>query len=217
VVLSDRSVCFVKIDGTRALAVVKKGQLTKEMILLKAADLFNSRGYFGASMSDVMAATGLEKGGIYNHFKNKDELALAAFDLVVSTNSARVKEHIDAGHTSVEKLVGFVEGFQTAVINPVFAGGCPLLNCAVESDDTHPALKAKVKSAIAGVLRALQSIVESGVARGELRPDLEPQAVAQFLFASIEGAVLLAKLYEDPSKMEAVVNQLKLFIKSCAK
>jgi AcrR family transcriptional regulator len=197
--------------------VVKaKGQLTREMILLKAADLFNSRGYFGASMSDVMAATGLEKGGIYNHFKNKDELALAAFDLVVSTNRARVKAHVDAGTTAVEKLVGFVEGFQTSVIDPVFAGGCPLLNCSVESDDTHPALKAKVKSAISEVLRALQSIVEGGVARGELRQDLEPQTVAQFIFASIEGAVLLTKLYEDPSKMDAVANHLKLFIKSCA-
>jgi TetR/AcrR family transcriptional repressor of nem operon len=30
-------------------------------------------------MADLMAATGLKKGGIYNHFRNKDDIALAAF------------------------------------------------------------------------------------------------------------------------------------------
>ena len=57
-----------------------KGERTREGIVAAAAPLFNQRGYAASSMSDVMAATGLEKGGIYRHFESKDELALAAFD-----------------------------------------------------------------------------------------------------------------------------------------
>ena len=195
---------------------MSKGKLTREMILSKSASLFNSRGYFGASMSDVMQATGLEKGGIYNHFKSKDELALAAFDHVNSVHSAIVKGYIDAAETPLDKLIAFVVGFAAVIADPPFAGGCPLLNCAVESDDTHPALRAKVRLAVKKVLRALQSLVEAGISTGQLRADLEPAVVAQFLFASMEGGVLLTKLYDDPKRMDVICDQLKQYIRDCA-
>ena len=60
-----------------------KGTDTKEAILQQAAQLFNRRGFFGAALSDVMDVTGLEKGGIYNHFKSKEDLALQAFDYAI--------------------------------------------------------------------------------------------------------------------------------------
>ena len=42
--------------------------------------MFNRQGYVGASMRDLVDATGLEKGGIYNHFGSKEQLALEAYD-----------------------------------------------------------------------------------------------------------------------------------------
>ena len=53
---------------------MSKAQATKQYIIEQAANLFNQQGYAGCSISNVMQATGLKKGGIYNHFKNKDEL-----------------------------------------------------------------------------------------------------------------------------------------------
>ena len=58
---------------------MRKGEETRQTIIAKAAPLFNQQGYAGASMADIMAATGLQKGGLYNHFASKDELAVAAF------------------------------------------------------------------------------------------------------------------------------------------
>lgn len=49
--------------------------------MAQAASLFNQRGFEGSSMSDLMAAAGLEKGGIYRHFSSKEELAAEAFEL----------------------------------------------------------------------------------------------------------------------------------------
>ena len=100
---------------------MKKGKLTREMILEKAAGLFNSRGYFGASISDVMEATGLEKGGIYNHFGSKDELALAAFDHVVAINSAKVLDAVKQQNGAVDKLIAIVDSFHNSSISQVDA------------------------------------------------------------------------------------------------
>src|SRR5947199_130742 len=57
-----------------------KGDRTRRRVIEQAAPVFNTRGYWGSSVRDLMEASGLQKGGIYNHFGSKDELALAAFD-----------------------------------------------------------------------------------------------------------------------------------------
>lgn len=194
---------------------MSKGKTTREMIVSRSASLFNRRGFFGASMSDVMEVTGLEKGGIYNHFASKEELALAAFDHIVDVHSERVKKLVDAGNTCEEKLIGLIEGFQQIVTQPTFEGGCPLLNCAVESDDTHPILRARVRAAIKKILKAVELIVQRGIETKEFRSELAPLVVAHFLFASLEGGILLAKLYSEPHRLEMIAIQLKDYIRSC--
>jgi TetR/AcrR family transcriptional regulator, transcriptional repressor for nem operon len=195
---------------------MRKGKLTRELILEKAAGLFNSRGYFGASISDVMEATGLEKGGIYNHFGSKDELALAAFDHVVAINAAKVLSAVGKCESSVDKLLAIIDCFEDVVLNPSIPGGCPLLNCAVESDDAHPALKERVQKAMLRLLGLVESIVATGIKSGELHEQLTPYTVANHLIASVEGAIMLSKLYGEPGRFSSVASSLKQFIQSCA-
>jgi len=46
----------------------------------RPAPVFNTKGYAATSLSDLMEATGLQKGGLYRHFDSKEELAQEAFD-----------------------------------------------------------------------------------------------------------------------------------------
>jgi len=59
---------------------MRKGEQTRQVIIRKAPPIFNQKGYEGAALSDLMQATGLEKGGIYRHFESKQQLATEAFD-----------------------------------------------------------------------------------------------------------------------------------------
>ncbi|NGM90654.1 helix-turn-helix transcriptional regulator, partial [Parapusillimonas sp. SGNA-6] len=68
---------------------MSKSENTKQFIVEKTAPVFNTKGYAGTSMNDIMSATGLSKGCIYGNFENKDEVALAAFDY----NHNKVNEH----------------------------------------------------------------------------------------------------------------------------
>ena len=61
-----------------------KGERTRQRIVELAAPVFNRQGYAGASLRDLIGATGLEKGGIYNHFGSKEQLALEAYDYALS-------------------------------------------------------------------------------------------------------------------------------------
>lgn len=52
---------------------MSKGEKTRQRIVAEAATLFNERGFEGGSLTDLMDATGLEKGGIYRHFSSKED------------------------------------------------------------------------------------------------------------------------------------------------
>lgn len=183
-----------------------KGKVTRDMILGKAAALFNSRGYFGASMSDVMSATGLEKGGIYNHFLSKDQLALEAFDYAFETASAIFKEKIAEHDKAIDKLIAFVDCFKNTASDPPIPGGCPLLNSAVESDDGHPEMKLRVMKAMDAVLATAEALVRRSIEEGDIEPQANPQAIARSFVAGLEGAIMLTRLYSDTQYMESVAS-----------
>lgn len=177
---------------------MKKGELTRERIIEQTAPLFNKAGFFGASMSDIMAATGLKKGGIYNHFDSKEELALEAFDHAAACVSRRVAAILETNAGAVERLVAFGELFVGIHLDPPIAGGCPILNTAVESDDAHPALRERAQQALDRWRTRIGTVVQEGMSAGQLRSDLDADVVATRLIATLEGGLMMSRLYGNP-------------------
>src|ERR1700720_218337 len=92
---------------------VTKGEQTRRDIVQKSAPLFNQKGYEGTSLSDLMEATGLQKGGIYRHFSSKEELATESFDYswgkAVSGRLDGVAEVPDCVNRLKKMISNFVE------------------------------------------------------------------------------------------------------------
>ena len=191
---------------------MSKAQATKAHIIEQAATLFNQQGYAGASMSDLMRATGLQKGGIYNHFRSKDELALGAFTFAVERIQQRFRGALRGKRHAVDRLTAILDVYENFLADPPVQGGCPILNTAVESDDTHPALREQAQLAMDGWRSLIERIVAKGVARGELHPTADGKAVATILIATIEGGIMLSKLYDDPSHLERALDHLKTYV-----
>src|SRR5438477_11208151 len=118
----------------RCNQMMSKGVQTREMIIARSAQLFNRQGYFGSSLSDIMRETGLEKGGIYNHFSSKEQLALAAFDYAYGLVQERVRQALAGKPNAIERVLALVSAFQGIVEDPPVAGGCPTPNAAIQSD-----------------------------------------------------------------------------------
>lgn len=187
---------------------VSKGQRTRHAIVDRAAELFNLRGYAGTSVADILAATGLEKGGLYNHFSSKDELALAAFDRAVETLRARHRAWRAGADGARATLDAFLTNFRSMASRPVLKGGCPLLNTAIEATDAHPALRKRAREAFSELLDDIATTVADGVARGEFEPATDCARVATLIVCSLEGAVMLSRLERDAIHMERVIDHL---------
>ena len=194
---------------------MRKAKQTKEKIIAEAAPIFNQQGFSGTSIADVMQATGLKKGGIYNHFTSKDELALAAFDYTIELFKARYAQVLQAASGDrAGQLLGIVSVFSHNADNPPIAGGCPVLNMAVESDDAHPQMRKRVRQVMDEWHDLIQRIVAKGVTSGEFYPDVDGRALATIIIAMIEGALMQSQLYRDNIHMERAVDHLTRYIKT---
>ena len=191
---------------------MSKGELTRERILARSAQLFNRQGYFGSSLADIMRETGLEKGGIYNHFSSKEQLALEAFDYAYELVEQRVRQVLTGKKHAVERLVAILSVFQSIVDDPPVAGGCPILNTAIEADDAHPALRERARGAMNDWRTTISRIVTRGIERQEIRQGVDADEVATLFICMLEGAVMLSSLYKDGMHMQRAVKHMTKYI-----
>jgi TetR/AcrR family transcriptional repressor of nem operon len=195
---------------------MNKGELTKERIIEAAAPVFNRNGFTGTSLSDLMAATGLQKGGIYRHFKSKEELAVAAFDYAWKVARQVRWMEVDETPGAIAQLQKFVANFverRTGLI----LGGCPVLNTAVDSDDGNPVLRDHVRKALRQWVKRIRGIIAGGIENHEIRQDVDPQAVATMLISSLEGAIMMTRLQESVQPLQQVRDYLNGFLQSLAR
>ena len=169
-----------------------KGETTRRKIIEQAAPLFNRLGYAGCSMQDIMAATGLEKGGLYRHFASKEELAQEVFRYSLSRVTGVRWEGIEEIEGSVEKLRFLVRRF--VQVQSIIPGGCPVMNTAIDADDGNPALRKLVQKAVQEWKDKIGRIVAAGIDGGEIRADVEPRSVANIMIAALEGALMISRL-----------------------
>jgi len=190
--------------------IMTKGEQTRRKIVEAAAPIFNKRGYDGSSLSDLMKATGLKKGGIYRHFSSKEELAAEAFDYTweVAWNSRLL--HVDEKANGIQKLKQLIANF-IEHRSPV-PGGCPILNTAIDADDGNLVLRAHVAKALRSWLSRLQTIVDQARTRGETQPGVDPQAVATLIVASLEGALMISRIQRNDDALRRVQAHLKRYL-----
>lgn len=193
---------------------MSKGARTRQHIIAQAAEVFNTHGFAGTSMGALTRATGLEKGGLYNHFSSKEALAMAAFDYAVSLIGQRFLEAIAAQPHAPDQLRAIAQVFQSHIDYPLFSGGCPVLNTAIETDDSTSALRERAQTAMTTWHRLIGSIVKRGREQGELRPETDPYMVATILTSTLEGALMLSRLYDDPAYMQRAITHISTYIQS---
>ena len=104
-----------------------KAEKTKELIIAKAAPLFNKKGYAGTSMSDIMKATGLAKGGLYGNFESKDEIAALAFEYSYNQLKEDIGQKIKAKKMGVDKLLAIFQYYKNYYY--YLLDSCVITNC----------------------------------------------------------------------------------------
>jgi len=188
-----------------------KGAATRDQILDAAARLIHLQGYHCTTLDDVLRESGVGKGNFYYYFKSKEELGYAIIDRVMHGFIIRTLEPVfeDTGADPIIQIHAFLDRALENQRQRNCVGGCPIGNLASELSDVHEGFRQR----LAMIFDVWRSTLTQALARfratGQAPADFDPSAVAQFLVAALEGAILLTKVTKDIAIMERCVEQLK--------
>ena len=193
---------------------MRDGRQTREAILEAATELMHLRGYQATTLDDVLRESGVGKGNFYYHFKSKEDLGYAILDQVISAFLERTLDPCFS-ETSTPRLTQircFLDRVLAAQRERNCVGGCALGNLAAELSDVHEGFRERLSGVFKAWRERLTGALEQAQAAGSVRADCRPDAVAQFLVASLEGAILVSKLTKDITVMERCVEELKRYL-----
>lgn len=185
-----------------------KAERTRQFIIETAAPIFNEKGIAGTTIDDVLSATKMAKGGLYGHFDSKEEIALTMVDFLFGKLSDKVILEINKEKTAKAKLFAFMNVYKNPLASYI-EGGCPILNFGVESDDTNPVIKKKVKNMIEGTREMLAEIIKSGIANNEFSKTLNPEDFALKVFTTLEGGMMVSRVTSSNKPMNDLIRMLK--------
>lgn len=189
-----------------------KGERTKAEIVRLSADLLNRRGFLATPVSDIIKTTGIQKGGLYRHFESREALAVAALDFAVGGVRERLLNAVTAQDNACDKLLAMLCAYADKGLNAPMAGGCPIMNTAIETDHTHPRLRKRAQRAMSEWHGLIVRVVEAGRRAGEIREAVVAKDVASSFIAAVEGGVMLTQLYGDPSYLDAALRHLADYV-----
>ncbi|HEY9196241.1 MAG TPA: TetR/AcrR family transcriptional regulator [Mucilaginibacter sp.] len=193
---------------------LSKAERTRQFIIERTSPVFNKKGYAGTSLSDLTEATGLTKGSIYGNFKNKEEVAAEVFEYNSGKVRKQIQERIQRAASYHDKLLVYAQVYHSFTRGDFIPGGCPILNTAVDADDTNPLLKDKAAKAVIRWKTGIENLIKGGIEAGELRPDINITETALSMIAMIEGGIMISKVTDSPANLDIVLTSVHNMVDS---
>lgn len=169
-----------------------------DVVVERAMDAFWTHGYANTSPARLAEATGIGKGSLYNAFTSKRELfdrALERYDVV---GAEFAEEHLSRPGGTRECLRSFLRVLVDVDLAEAVPRGCLAVNTAVELAGRDPEITRAVRAMQERMIAALAARIDQGRRDGDVGPDTDPRAVAEFLMSTIVGLRVMARTHDAP-------------------
>lgn len=193
----------------------KQPETTRQAILEAAFWEIHRCGFRAASLDNILAETGVTKGALYHHFPNKTALGYAVVEEFVGPwiRQQWVRLSTDAP----DPLTGLQEGIRRhfeQLEDNVLKLGCPLNNLAQEMATVDEGFRQRIQAILDDWAASIARLVRSAQKAGVIREEVEPETVARFAIAAIEGIAGTAKAFGDLSAARPALQGLIDYLES---
>ncbi len=196
-------------DTNRYLCGMRNAQATKNTIINESANLFNTQGYKATSISDITKATGLTKGAIYRHFENKGDLEKHALQRLSKVMFSEIGTTIKEAKTFTSKMEAIFSFFENYMSTPLYEGGCPVMNAAVEADDANPVLREQACAMLQQFKDAVSTLIKNGIKNNQVKPDTHVAFYSTIFIATLEGGIMMSRLERDKKAITHTIAHLR--------
>ena len=183
----------------------------RSQIIDAAAALIRRNGYTQTSVEDVIREARLcGKGHFYHYFKSKEELGYAVlqrqFELFAERGLSILR---DPMADPLDRLNRFIDAVVVAQ-GERDCPGCPFANLAGEMADVHEGFRRQIETVFERWTEQTQALLWE--ARPRLADGVDIGRLARFIVATLEGALLMARVRRETGTLEGIAEDLKRFI-----
>jgi len=186
---------------------------TRGKLLDAALTVIRTKGYTATTVDDICVAAGVTKGSFFHYFKSKEDLALAAVDywntmtggLFATAPYQQVPDPRDRALAYIDFRAEILQGNL-----PEFT--CLLGTMVQETFDTHPRVRDACNAGISSHAQTVAEILAAAKARYAADADWDPQTVALYTQAVIQGAFILAKAQGSAAIAAQCIAQLRTYV-----
>ena len=175
---------------------------TRGKILFAAYKEIHCQGFQSASLSNILAHTGVTKGALYHHFPNKTELGYAVVDEVIARHVQQT--FIDPLQYFDNPIDGFIElirsSGETFSITDINLG-CPLSNLAQEMAPIDEGFRTRLIDIYEKWHQSIADVMSEAKKAGQIIDEADPYTLAVTIAATMEGAINAAKVAQDLDKL----------------
>jgi TetR/AcrR family transcriptional repressor of nem operon len=190
-------------------SVGRPRQFEEVDVLHAAMDVFWRQGYEGTSMADLLAATGLHKGSLYQAFGDKHTLFVRALRHYTERLRAEVDKSMQNGDSALE---GLRDGLYTAIdlccVGPSDNPGCLALNTLAEKGTTDPEVLSVLQGEFLHRHTKITDAVQRAQADGDIRADWPAERIAGLIRTQLVGLAISLKGPLGPEAAKAMVDDL---------
>jgi len=187
---------------------MKKSPTLKARIVYESMRLFSLKGFLSTSVHDIMRETETSKGGLYNHFKSKDDIFFA----VLSEARKIWRQKNLAGLGKIDKPVAkirkLLENYRDRYLKDkkTFPGGCIFVALSVELDDQRALFSQELNEGFTRLKAMIKRLLDQGKESGELRDEIDTNAVTEMIFSGMLGASVIYGTEKSSTSLNQCIN-----------
>jgi TetR/AcrR family transcriptional repressor of nem operon len=174
-------------------------------LLVEAEFLVRTRGYSGFSYADLAKAVGISKASIHHHFPAKEDLGAALIDTYRERYDASLKAIWEESASGLVRISAYARLYLEGLRQDQ---GCLCGVMACERDILPQRLRDGIARFFEEHLNWLQRVLEAGVKNATIRQGIDQATQAKLILSTLEGVLMLGRLFEEKSGFAAAVDAL---------
>jgi AcrR family transcriptional regulator len=181
---------------------------TRDRLVEAARLLFWKHGYAATGIAQILKEADARSGSLYYFFPTKEDLLVAVLEWYRENLWPAVVQPVFERVTDpIERIFGILDGYRHGLLATNYQHGCPIGNLALELAASHPAARQLIAVNFTGWRTTIQQCL---VAAADRLPDsVDQNQLALFVLTTMEGAVMLARAYQNIDPYDAAVTQLR--------
>jgi TetR/AcrR family transcriptional repressor of nem operon len=193
----------------------KTPDLTRQKLLEAAFDEIHRNGFQAASLTQILADTGLTKGALYHHFPDKKALGLAVVEEMIRPSlAAMMFDPLAETRQPLAAMQAMLTAKASETDPWVVTLGCPLNNLMQEMSPVDETFRLNLNGLFQDWVTVVKSALTRGKRSGEVRKDIDSAETAFFIVSALEGCIGMSKNTQSVAAYRGCLGQLSRYLET---